>query len=600
MGKDGIKPNPKAIESVKNWKVPTTIKKIQQFLGLCNYYRQYICRFSDIASPLSQLTRKDVPFNWTKSCAEAFDKLKRALTSAPVLGYPCSGGTFILDTDASNIGIRGILSQVQDNKERVIAYASKKLDRTQQRYSVTRRELLAAVTFMHQFRHYLLGRQFILRTDHSSLRSLFEFKNPQGQLARWIESLSQYSFTIQYRPGTKHINADTLSRKPSLTAESCQHLTDEDHNCIQCQEWKTQWSDFREKIDDVQNLTKCDKPLIRNLKESETENQNLDVPWLSKYSTNQMSIFQKEDPDFKHLHDWFDCNKIPDRDECASLSPAARYYWLKWENLKRIGGVIYHIWKEPKTNQENHRLLIPTALRKELMISCHDTPCSGHAGTRKSIDKMKKHFTWHKMGKDVKIHIQQCSVCNKWKTGRKPKAALVKYTVGNPLNRIGIDIVGPLPLTQKKNRYLLVIGDYFTRWMEAYPISNQKTEIIAQKLVMEFISRFGIPLELHSDQGTNFQSELMNSICSLLEISKTRTTAYHPSSNGMVERLNRTLTDMIKSFVNNNRTNWDEHINLLLAAYRSIPHPATRFTPNYLMLGREINLSLQIVCPLPA
>jgi hypothetical protein len=282
------------------------------------------------------------------------------------------------------------------------------------------------------------------------------------------------------------------------------------------------------------------------------------------------------------------------------LSPAARYYWLNWKNLKRIGGVIYHIWKEPKTNQENHRLLIPTALRKELMISCHDTPCSGHAGTRKSIDKMKKHFTWHKMGKDVKIHIQQCSVCNKWKTGRKPKAALVKYTLGNPLNRIGIDIVGPLPLTQKKNRYLLVIGDYFTRWMEAYPISNQKTEIIAQKLVMEFISRFGIPLELHSDQGTNFQSELMNSICSLLEISKTRTTAYHPSSNGMVERLNRTLTDMIKSFVNNNRTNWDEHINLLLAAYRSIPHPATRFTPNYLMLGREINLSLQIVCPLPA
>ena len=152
-----------------------------------------------------------------------------------MLGYPCSGGTFILDTDASNIGIRGILSQVQDNKERVIAYASKKLDGTQQRYSVTRRELLAAVTFMHQFRHYLLGRQCILRTDHSSLRSLFEFKNPQGQLARWIESLSQYSFTIQYRPGTKHINADTLSRKPSLTAESCQHLTDEDHNCIQCQ-----------------------------------------------------------------------------------------------------------------------------------------------------------------------------------------------------------------------------------------------------------------------------------------------------------------------------------------------------------------------------
>ena len=129
-----------------------------------------------------------------------------------MLEYPCSDDTFILDTDASNIGIGGILLQVQDSKERVIAYASKKLDCRQQRYSVTRRELLAAVTFMHQFRHYFLGRWFILRTDHNSLRWLFEFKDPQVQLARWIESLSQYSFTKQRRPGTEHINADTLSR----------------------------------------------------------------------------------------------------------------------------------------------------------------------------------------------------------------------------------------------------------------------------------------------------------------------------------------------------------------------------------------------------
>lgn len=149
VGKDGIKPNPKIIKSVQDWKKTTFTKEVQQFLGLCNYYRQYIGNFSDIASPLSHLTRKDVAFTWTEACDESFNRSKEALISPPVLVYPCPVGTYILDTDASNIGIGGILSQVQD--------ASKKLDKVQQRYSVTRRELLAAVTFMHQFRHYLLG-----------------------------------------------------------------------------------------------------------------------------------------------------------------------------------------------------------------------------------------------------------------------------------------------------------------------------------------------------------------------------------------------------------------------------------------------------------
>ena len=129
VGKEGIKPNPQIIQSIMEWKVPCNTKEVQQFLGLCNYYRQFIFKFSDIAAPLSQLTRKDIPFKWTDACQESFHKLRSALTSAPVLAYPNSEDTYILDTDASNIGIGGVLSQIQNNKGRVIAYASKKLDR---------------------------------------------------------------------------------------------------------------------------------------------------------------------------------------------------------------------------------------------------------------------------------------------------------------------------------------------------------------------------------------------------------------------------------------------------------------------------------------
>ena len=169
VGKDGIKPNPKLIESVKNWKVPKSAKEFQQFLGLANYYRQHIYKFSDIAAPLNNLTKKEVSFDWSEECQKAFEKLKQTLCEAPTLGYPKPQGRFILDTDASDVGIGATLSQIQEGKEKVIAYASKKLNKQQQRYSVTRRELLAVVTFVDQFRHYLLGREFTVRTDHSSL-----------------------------------------------------------------------------------------------------------------------------------------------------------------------------------------------------------------------------------------------------------------------------------------------------------------------------------------------------------------------------------------------------------------------------------------------
>lgn len=213
VSQDGICPNPKTIESVMSWKEPCSVKEIQSFLGLCSYYRQYIANFSHIAAPMTKLTRKNVKFIWDASCQNAFELLKEKLCTSPILAYPKPGLKYLLDTDASDLGIGAVLSQVQDGKERVIAYASKRLTLQQEKYSVTRRELLAVVTFINHFRHYLLGQKFLLRTDHGSLRWLFDFKDPRGQVARWLEVLAQYDFDIEHRPGTRHQNADGLSRK---------------------------------------------------------------------------------------------------------------------------------------------------------------------------------------------------------------------------------------------------------------------------------------------------------------------------------------------------------------------------------------------------
>ena len=193
-----------------------------------------------------------------------------------------------------------------------------------------------------------------------------------------------------------------------------------------------------------------------------------------------------------------------------------------------------------------------------------------------TLDRIKKDFHWYKMSEDVKFHVKCCTVCIRFiYLNKKPRSALQKYLVGHPMDRIGIDVIGPLPKSKDNNKYILVIGDHFSRWMEAYPLPNQH----AVKLVHEFIARYGNPLEIHSD----FESSLFSEICKLIEVRKTRTTSYRPCSNGIIEKFNGTLEKMIRSFVKNNASNWDSYIGIVMSAYRSTPHPSTGYTPNMLI-----------------
>ena len=183
------------------------------------------------------------------------------------------------------------------------------------------------------------------------------------------------------------------------------------------------------------------------------------------------------------------------------------------------------------------------------------------------------------------------------KTHKKLRAPLQDYRVGAPLDHVSLDVMVPFPRTERDNQYVLVIDDNFTRWIEAYPIRNQQSETVAKHLVHDFISWYGSPLEIHTDQGRNFESEVFKETCRLLDVVKTRTSPYHPSSNGIIERFNATL---IRSYVDENQRNLDQHIPLLTAAYRSTVHPATGCTPNMLMMGGEVNLPIDILYPKPS
>ncbi|CAC5369855.1 unnamed protein product [Mytilus coruscus] len=203
------------------------------------------------------------------------------------------------------------------------------------------------------------------------------------------------------------------------------------------------------------------------------------------------------------------------------------------------------------------------------------------------------------MRSSITRYCKECDQCAARKSLKRNKAPLGQYLVGEPMERVAIDILGPLPLTKRQNRYVLVLCDCFSKWTEAYAIPDQESLTIARTIVNEFICRFGSPLQLHSDQGRSFEAKLFQDLCDLLKIDKTKSTSQHPQSNGSVERFNRTLLSMLTFYCQNDQRNWDEILPQVMMAYRSSVHASTGQTPNMMMFGRNIFLPMEAVIPRP-
>ncbi|GFW44473.1 retrovirus-related Pol polyprotein from transposon 412 [Trichonephila clavipes] len=450
---------PEKVSAVKNWKRPENLRELRSFLGLCTYYRKFVKGFSNIARPLHKLTESKQKFQWTKECEDAFLQLKEALTSSPILIYPQPDKPFILDTDASNESVGAVLSQEIDGQERVVAYWSKCLSKPERNYCVTRKELLAIVKAIEHFHHYLYGQKFLLRTDHASLTWLMNFRNTEGQVARWIQRLNEYYFDIRHRKGSSHGNADALSRRPC--PENCRH----------CSRVETKY-DYA-----IRQIT--------------TSTATPPDPW----SDEKVREDQMADPDIKPLIEFMESSSN-------------------------------------KTNSEGPKI--------------------------------------------------------------RSRGKLHRYNVGAPFERIAFDILGPLPRTASGNKYLLVVMDYFTKWPEVYPIPDQEAPTVAEAVVQHWISRYGVPLQLHSDQGRNFVSAVLKGVCELLGIDKTKTTPLHPQSDGMVERFNRTILNNL-SMVSKNQQDWDQKVPLFLLAYRSAVHETTGYSPSQMLFGRDLRLPCDLL-----
>ena len=280
----------------------------------------------------------------------------------------------------------------------------------------------------------------------------------------------------------------------------------------------------------------------------------------------------------------------------SEFSLATKAYWGQWHRLVMRDGVIYRKRESSDGVQVLTQVLVLTGKQKEILQQAHGERWTAHLGVKRTVARLHERYFWHDMRADVRSWLAQGGVCVRAKGpgGRTRRNPMTIVRSGTPFERIAIDMYGPLPETARGNSKILVITCYFTKWVEAYALPDETAETVAEALVNDFVSRYGTPISIHSDQGRNFESTLFQEVCRLLGIRKTRTTAYHPEENGMVERFNRTMGAMIRSLIGDEHENWDRIQPLTLMAYRSSVHKTTQQTPHMMVFGREMTIPLAL------
>lgn len=587
VSEEGVETDPDKINTVSNWTIPRNKKQLRSFLGLCSYYRRFVSGFAAIARPLHKLCEKAEKFQWSDEANNAFELLKTALTSTPILAYPQLGKTFILDTDASDFATGAVLSQEQEGEERVIAYMSKSLNAHERSYCVTRKELLAVIVALKKFHTYLYGQKVLLRTDNSAVSWMKNLKLPTGQMARWIQELGLYDITVVHRKGRKHSNADALSRAP---CKVCRRYADDPVTIKEVEELDA-CDDSRANIPDVQIAVR----VVTRSQDQIKHAPELLHGWDPETVRNE----QKNDSVIGPV---LDCKeKSPSRPkwrEISSLSPPSKILFGQWDRLETHSGMLYRIWSDGKNDVT--QLIVPTANRRQLLMLNHDIPTAAHLGWKATLKRIQTDFYWPGMKADVQKYCEHCDKCAARKPSRASnKAPLGRNLVGGPMEKVSMDILGPLITSERGNKYVLVMSDEFTKWVEAFAIPNQETSTIVNVFVDQFVCRFGVPLQVHTDQGRNFESALFKQMCDLFHIYKTHTTSFRPQANGHVERFNRTLLNMLSVFCNKNQRSWDTLLPQVMMAYRATEHSTSGFTPNMMVFGRNVILPSQAVVGRP-
>lgn len=520
----GIVTDPKKTEALSNLPPPTNVKQLLSFIQACSWYRRFIPKFAEIAKPLTDLTKKNAVWTWGQAEKDAWNELRQRLITSPILKQAEESQSFIVKTDASAYAIGGVLIQGEGDQEHPIEYASRLLSAAERNYSTTEREALAIVWSLARFRGYIEGAEIVVVTDHQPLKWLLTLKTPTGRLARWALQLQSYNLYVKYEPGRANRVADFLSRPPNADIEEENYL-----GSVQIDLPSKTEKELREQQSRDEEL----KEIISAL-------QNFEVVEVSKK--------------------WID-----------------RGYFLH-------RGVLYRNTEEQE--DDNARLVVPKDEVKNILHAYHDSPTAGHYGIDKTTYQISRRYYWNKMRQDIAQHVRSCQSCQRYKiTNRKPEG--LTNTVNQRFEVVTMDLFGPLPITTTGKRWVFIVEDTASRWVELFSLSEATAEVCAKTLLDEVFLRFGLPRRLVSDNGTQFISAVMQQLTYCLGIHHTTIPLYHAESN-MVERKNRDLKTQLGILVANNHDTWDKHLPTIRFAMNSARCDSTMASAAFLTFGREM------------
>lgn len=591
ISQNGVQPDPVNTAKIDNWPVPQSPTQIRAFLGLCSYYRRFIKNFANIAGPLNRLTHKDVPFVWSADCAAAFNTLRELLAAPPIMAFPDLDAPFYLFTDASNYAVGAVLSQKTESKEHVIAYASHVLSQAECKWSTFDRELFAIVWAVRHFRHYLACHPFTIVTDHKPLTGLKRMPldhDPTGRRARWAMELDLYDWCILHREGSKHQNADAMSRRAEDKSSAA---------LVTSIPQSTVFSTLGHPMA-TQPVAPPSIHLEPNTSGGEVKNPGspVAVTLVDMASADwNMSDRQHSDPDLSLVFAWLKDKDKPPRWRLRSTSPYLKKLWTQFDRLRNGDGLLYREIRHGSSQELVRQTVVPQSLIPLVLRQLHGNPSSGHFAYEKTLDRAVRSCYWPQMAKDISLHCQQCLACQSRRIPvPKQQAPMVPILPTRPFQVVAADLT-VLPLSKSGNRYVLVVMDLFSRFVNLFPLKDQTAPSVAKCLFDRYICQHGIPESLHSDQGRQFESDLVKSLCTLFGIRKLRTSAYHPQCDGAVERFNRTMKHELAKALFEKGVEWDDHIHNVELAYNTTVHAATGFTPFYLAHGREANMPLDIL-----
>jgi len=517
------------VRAIRDWPTPTSIEEVRSFLGMVGYYRKFIANFSNLAAPMTQLLQKGTRFDWGSSQEKAFRALIDATTTAPTLILPDPQLPYVITADACGFGVGACLMQDHGKGLQPIAFLSKKLTAAELKYENHERELLALYRTLKEWRHYLYGGQFTLKTDHRNLVWLLTQKHLSARQMHWLQYFQDFGGVIPIEHVAGRLNgvADGLSRRA-------------DHRPAAVAAEAAPPAAAAATLATMQHSVSC-------------QPENLPA-------------------------------KIA---QACLQDPATRDILLHPQTYPQFAvsaGLIH--WK-------GTRVYVPAAeaLRTKVLYECHDAALGGHLGTAKTIHAVTRRFFWPGMQADIMRYVRSCDACQRNKPSHQLPAGLLQplSIPEEPWSDISMDLITSLPQSRSGFDAVVVFVDRLSKMIHA--VATHTTcgaSDLARLMLREVARHHGLPRSIVSDRDPRFVAHFWRSLWDMLRTKLNMSTSYHAQSDGQTERANRTLEDALRSYVSAQQDDWDELLPLMEMAYNSSIQASTGFSPYFLNHGREM------------